>query len=333
MNPKKVLILGAGGAMGQYLVPYLAEKGCKVDAVALNEINYENPAVTWYKGNAKDWGFRNELLAKNYDAVIDFLVYPSKEVPFYLPQMLDSTGHYVYISSGRIYDNLERPVRETSPRLIDTCKDPLLVNSDDYCIYKARGENILTSSGKKNWTIVRPATTYSFMRYQLVTLEARDNVGRAFAGKDVVVPIQAKEKPASLSWGKDVARMIGELLFCDGALCEAFNVNSAESRTWGEIADYYKDICNLNAVWVDKEDYLKIVNPNPYELAPRWQLEYARLFDREVDNSKVLSVTGLKQEDMMPLYDGLKYEISRTPRDIDWGTNVRMDEYLAAMKR
>jgi ribosomal protein S12 methylthiotransferase len=61
--------------------------------------------------------------------------------------------------------------------------------------------------------------------------------------------------------------------------------------------------------------------------------EYARLFDREVDNSKVLSVTGLKQEDMMPLYDGLKYEISRTPRDIDWGTNVRMDEYLAAMKR
>lgn len=333
MNPKKVLILGAGGAMGQYLVPYLAEKGCKVDAVALNDINYENPAVTWYKGNAKDWGFRNELLAKNYDAVIDFLVYPSREVPFYLPQMLDSTGHYVYISSGRIYDNLERPVRETSPRLIDTCKDPLLVNSDDYCIYKARGENILTSSGKKNWTIVRPATTYSFMRYQLVTLEARDNVGRAFAGKDVVVPIQAKEKPASLSWGKDVARMIGELLFCDGALCEAFNVNSAESRTWGEIADYYKDICNLNAVWVDKEDYLKIVNPNPYELAPRWQLEYARLFDREVDNSKVLSVTGLKQEDMMPLYDGLKYEISRTPRDIDWGTNVRMDEYLAAMKR
>ncbi len=333
MNPKKVLILGAGGAMGQYLVPYLAEKGCQVDAVALNDINYENPAVTWYKGNAKDWGFRNELLAKNYDAVIDFLVYPSKEVPFYLPQMLDSTGHYVYISSGRIYDNLERPVRETSPRLIDTCKDPLLINSDDYCIYKARGENILTSSGKKNWTIVRPATTYSFMRYQLVTLEARDYVGRAFAGKDVVVPIQAKEKPASLSWGKDVARMIGELLFCDGALCEAFNVNSAESRTWGEIADYYKDICNLNAVWVDKEDYLKIVNPNPYELAPRWQLEYARLFDREVDNSKVLSVTGLKQEDMMPLYDGLKYEISRTPRDIDWGTNVRMDEYLAAMKR
>ena len=126
--------------------------------------------------------------------------------------------------------------------------------------------------------------------------------------------------------------MIGELLFHEAALGEAFNINSAESRTWGEIADYYKDICNLKAVWVDKEDYLAILNPNPYNLRFRWQLEYARLFDREVDNSKVLAVTGLKQEDMMPLYEGLKLEIGRTPRDLDWGTNQRMDDYLKRMK-
>ena len=70
MNPKKVLVIGASGAMGQYLVPYLAEKGCKVDAIALNDMTSEHPDVTWYKGNAKDWGFRNEFLSKNYDAII-----------------------------------------------------------------------------------------------------------------------------------------------------------------------------------------------------------------------------------------------------------------------
>ena len=333
MKPEKVLVLGAGGAMGSYLVPYLAEKGCKVDGVALEDLQSDNPNITWIKGNAKDWDFLKKLLAKNYDAIVDFLIYGSAEIPFYLPMMLNSTGHYVFTSSGRIYDNLERPVKETSPRLIDSCKDPLLINSDDYCIYKARGENILTSSGRKNWTITRPATTYSFMRYQLVTLEAHDTVGRAFAGKEVVVPIQAKDKPATLSWGGDAARMIGELLFHEAALGEAFNINSAESRTWGEIADYYKDICNLKAVWVDKEDYLAILTPNPYNLRFRWQLEYARLFDREVDNSKVLAVTGLKQEDMMPLYDGLKMEIDRTPRDYEWRNNQRMDDYLAALKR
>ena len=39
------------------------------------------------------------------------------------------------------------------------------------------------------------------------------------------------------------------------------------------------------------------------------------------------------QEDMMPLYDGLKLEISRTPRDFDWGTNQRMDDYLKKIKK
>jgi hypothetical protein len=110
-------------------------------------------------------------------------------------------------------------------------------------------------------------------------------------------------------------------------------VDGVESRTWGEIAAYYKDICNLKAVWVDKEDYLAILTPNPYNLRFRWQLEYARLFDREVDNSKVLAVTGLKQEGMMPLYDGLKMEIGRTPRDYEWQNNQRMDDYLAALER
>ena len=129
-----------------------------------------------------------------------------------------------------------------------------------------------------------------------------------------------------------VLPMIGALLFCKCAFGEVYNINSAEHHTWGEIADYYKEICGLKAVWVDKEDYLKILNPDPCCPGPRWQLEYARLFDREVDNSKVLAATGMKQSDLMPLYDGLKMEIDRTPKDHPWPNNRRMDDYLAAMK-
>ena len=332
MKPEKVLVLGATGAMARYMIPFLAENGCQVDGITLDEVESKNPNVKYYKGNAKDPALLREFLSHNYDAVVDYLTYPTRDIPLYLPQLLDHTGHYIFLSSGRVYDNLEKPVKETSPRLIDSSKDPLLLSSDDYCIYKARGENLLFSWKRKNWTIVRPATTYSYLRYQLVTLEAANTVGRAFAGKKVVVPIQAKDKPATLSWGGDAGKMIGKLLFCEAALGEAFNINSAENHTWGEIADYYKDICGLDAVWVDKEDYLKIIDPDPYHFAPRWQLEYARLFDREVDNSKVLAVTGMKQSDMMPLYDGLKMEISRTPKDYPWPNNQRMDDYLAAMK-
>ena len=330
MEPKKVLVLGATGAMARYMIPYLAERGCEVDGIALDAAESKYPNVKYHQGNAKDPALRDEFLSRNYDAIVDYLTYGSAEIPFVLPRILDHTGQYVYLSSGRVYDNLEKPVRETSPRLIDTSKDPYLLNSDDYCIYKARGENLLFAMPRKNWTIVRPATTYSYLRYQLVTLEAADTVGRAFAGKQVVVPEQARNKPATLSWGGDAGRMIGALLFCGCALGEVYNINSAEHHTWGEIADYYKDICGLESVWVDQEDYIRILNPDPNFRAIRWQLEYDRLFDRIMDNSKVLAATGMKQESLKKLYDGLKYEISRCPKNFNWKANTAMDEYLAS---
>ena len=48
-----------------------------------------------------------------------------------------------------------------------------------------------------------------------------------------------------------------------------------------------------------------------------------------MDNSKVLSATGMKQESLTKLYDGLKCEIARCPRDVAWPVNAAMDEYLA----
>ncbi len=334
MNSKKnVLVLGASGAMGKYLVPRLAELGYNIDAVSLDAIpktiSNVNPIQV---KNAKDKTVFRELLAQNYDGIVDFLTYPTSDIPYYLPQALDHTDHYIYLSSCRVFADKEHPVRESSPRLIDVSDDPLLLNSDDYCIYKARGENLLRSRARKNWTIVRPATTYSLMRYQLVTLEAADTVGRAWAGKKSVVPIQAQDKPATLSWGGDVAKMLAGILFNDKALGDDFNVATGESHTWNEIASYYKDICGLEAVWVDKEDYIRIRCKDPYQMGARWQLEYARLFMRITDNSKILNLLGMKQSDLIKLYDGLKMEIERCPKDTVWKVNTAMDEYLANLK-
>jgi hypothetical protein len=41
---------------------------------------------------------------------------------------------------------------------------------------------------------------------------------------------------------------------------------------------------------------------------PTWQLRYDRMFDRVMDNRKILDATGMKQFELMPLYDGLKLE-------------------------
>lgn len=334
MNPaKRILVLGATGAMGQYLLPVLAERDYQIDGVSLDDPGERIPNVNYIKANAKDKTLFRQFLNSNYDAIIDFMTYPTGELANTLPLVLDHTGQYLYISSCRVFDDKEHPVRESSPQLIDTSDDVLLRNSDDYCIYKARGERILRSRSKRNWTIVRPSTTYSFMRYQLVTLEAANTVGRARAGKKVVLPEQARHCPASMSWGGDVARMIAGLVFNEKALGDSFNVTSSEARTWDEIAGYYRDICGLEAVWADKEDYLRILSPDPYNMGPRWQLEYARMFSRIYDNAKILETAGMKQSELIPLYDGLKLEISRCPKDTVWPVNTAMDEYLASIKR
>lgn len=328
---KKVLVLGSTGAMGKYLVPLLADAGYRVDAVALEKWPTRHPNITPVVGNAlEDRNFRMELLARPYDAIVDFLIYNTSRAANLLPDAVRNTGHYIFLSSYRVYADSEHPIRETSPRLIDVSPDVLLRNSDDYSIYKARGENILRSFEKRNWTIVRPAITYSLLRYQLVTLEASNTVGRAFAGKAVVLPEQARNVQGTMSWAGDVARMIAGLLFNSRAFGETFTVSTAEHHTWGEIAEYYREICRLRAVWVDMEDYLRVRLPRPFTIGDRWQLVCDRLYDRIVDNSKILEVTGMKQSELKPLYDGLEYEIGRCPRDYPWIANPAMDEFLAA---
>jgi len=327
---KKVLVLGSTGAMGRYLVPELIKLNYDVTDVGLDEKAPWSDSARHIKGNAFDKEFLTELLKEEFDGIVNFMDYGKYDFADYYKLFLENCEHYIFLSSCRIYDDKEQPIKESSPRLWDSSEDEELKASHDYCIQKAQNEDLLMASPYGNFTIVRPATTFSTMRLQLVTHEFKDCVGRAMMGKKVVLPVQAKDKPATLSWGGDVAKMIARILFKNEAMREAYNVCSAEHRTWEEISEYYRELVGLEAVWVDKEDYIKIKSPEMRKNV-RWQLEYARLFRRITDNSKVLALTGLKQEELMPMYDGLKLEISNIPKDYipaDTEVGIRMDEYL-----
>ena len=186
--------------------------------------------------------------------------------------------------------------------------------------------------------IIRPAITYSLMRYQLATMEAPMTVARAFAGKPVVLPEQVRTKFTTMTWAGDAAEMTAKLLFNPSAYGEDFTVATSECHTWEEIAGYYKEICNLQAVWVDAEIYNTI--PGYTDIFSRWQLMYDRMYDRIIDNAKVLAVTGMKQENLKPLREGLEYEIRRCPHDTDFGISgwvadhwTRMDEIAEGTKQ
>ena len=330
---ERVLVIGSTGAMGSYLVPYLADLGYQVTGVSKDDEVPYNENVKCLKGDAFDPNFLDPLLAENFDGIVNFMSYGKHPFSDYMKRFLDHTGHYVFLSSCRVYANEEVPVRETSPRLLDVSKDEVLLASNDYCIHKAKAENLLMESGYDNWSVVRPATILSKRCFKLVTLEASNTVGRAKRGKKVVLPVQAYDKPATLSWAGDVSRQMSLLLFKKEALREMYNVCSAEHRTWGEIAGYYHEFCGLEPIWVDKEEYLRILDPEVHP-GVRWQLEYARLFTRITDNSKILNLTGLKQENMKPIRTAIKEMFEELPAGFEFPETPiykRMDEYLKSL--
>lgn len=309
---QKVLILGATGAMGTYLTRKATAAGYQVDAVSLDAKQSDSPNLRYIQTKeARDPAFVDEILKNHYDIVVDFMIYDSITFRNTYRKYLNNVGQYIYTSSCRVYANEENPIRENSPRLMDVTTDPQLLFSDDYCMLKARSENALRASGCKNWTIIRPSTTYSVKRCQLLTLERPIILKHIRSGQPVLLSEPARNIPASLTWAGDVADMILGLMGNDQALGDDFNVTSSECRTWQEIADYYHDIFGLNYEWVDELTYQKFRDPTfdpETSLGAVWQLRYARMFNRAYDNSKMLRVTGLKQEQFKTLYEGLSHE-------------------------
>lgn len=321
----RVLVLGGTGAMGRYCVPELLRLGHEVEVVALDTLPSDHPNLHYAVGNCMDDDFIVELLKGQYDCVMDYMSYSLPHFKKRMKLFLDNTKHYIFLSSCRVFANEDDWVKETSPRLLDvsTDKDYLQLKETEYSLYKALEENMLRESGYKNWTIVRPATTYSTGRAQLVTLEANSFVYRALQGKKVVLPVEAKHCPATLSWGGDVGIMIARLVLNEKAYGEDYNVATAEYHTWEEIAKMYEDLLGLQYEWVDKETYLRCIADDNWYPYAKYQLIYARLFNRKTDNSKILEITGMKQEELMPLYDGLKLELAKVSLD-----NIRPNTFI-----
>ena len=329
---EKILVIGYG-AMAMYLVPDLSARGYQVDVYCMEQVTEQFEGVTFHQANAFEDGFLKNLLETGgYDAAVDFLMYDTEEkFRQYYKLFLDNVRHYIFLSTYRIYANEEHPVKETSPRLLEVVRDPeYQATENEYSRYKALEENVLRESGYQNFTIIRPAITYSKYRFQLVTLEAQVVIERARKGKKIILPEAAMDVQATMSWAGDVAKMISGLLLNPEAMGETYSVCTAEHHTWREVAEYYKEIAGLEYVTVDTETYYQLWADSKYA---RYQLEMDRFFDRIMDNSKILNITGLKQENLMPLKDGLRREFEALPADYTWPAspvNDRMDAWLEA---
>ena len=333
MGKKKILVLGGTGAMGVYVVPELLAIGYEVHVVSLDNLASENPNLTYIQADAKDDKYLAELLKNKYDAIIDFLIYLTPEFKARHELLMSNTDHYIFISTYRVYADKDKITTEKSPRLLDVCEDKEYLKEEEYALFKAREEDIIFNSKFKNWTILRPAVTYSKYRYQLTVLEAPVLVYRMMKGKKVLLPKEPLTVSGTMTWAGDVAKMMSRIVLNEKTLGEVYTISTAEHHTWGEIADYYKQISGLIYETADMDTFLNVMAPgNTYT---RYQLVYDRMFNRIMDNSKILEVTGMKQSDFITLKEGLSLELNNLPKDYEWpysDINERMDQYFEKHK-
>ena len=332
---KKILILGATGAMATYLVPALLEKGMYVTGVSLDDVTSDDPRLRYVKGNAMDKAFLEEILMDGYDAIVDFMVYNRKELfEEYYKLYLENTSHYIFLSTYRIYAD-EYPITENSLRLLEAEKPSDFVSFEEYSIYKAEEEDLLRSSEYRHFTIVRPAVTYSQCRFQLTPLEANVLIYIMLHGKTVILPEGAMDCEATMSWAGDIAKMLSAIILNPKTYGETYTVSTAEHHTWRQIAEMYKRIGGLKYITVKNEEYIELLGGSVYV---KQQLEYDRCYHRIIDNTKILQLCGFSQAELMPLEEGLRMEFeSLTEERLGRiGCNIKvnnsMDAYLKALK-
>lgn len=283
----KVLLLGGTGVMGTALSEELQKNRIEV-YITTRSFRKSRRSEHYIQGNAMDVSFLETVCGLHYwDAVVDFMSYKTEQFRERVEMLLNATKQYVYISTGRVYGHNEYPIKESSPKLLDISNDIEYLKTDEYALTKARQENILLQSGRKNYTIVRPCIIYGDERLQLGVLEKEEWLYRALHGREIVFCKEILDKTTTMTNGKDVASAFIKIIGNNQCLGETYHITCNHHRTWEQIFNIYrsaiKNICG-------KEIKLKIVSLKDFiDSRPeflKYQVIYDRVYDKIFDTHK-----------------------------------------------
>lgn len=284
----KILLLGGTGAMGEHLSHILYKRGDEVYITSRKKRENEE-GLHYIHGNAHDFFFLQKILINKWDCIVDFMVYSTEEFKARIEFLLNATKQYIFLSSSRVYANWDNPIKESSPRLLDIIDDKDYLRTDEYALKKAREENILFFSSKKNFTIIRPYITYSENRLQLGDLEHANWLTRALDGRTIVFSEDVASHYTTVTYGFDVAKGIAAVIGTPKALGEVYHITCNVSIKWSEILNIY-----LNAIesYTGIRPKVKMI-PSSIKLKNKrtlFQVKYDRLYDRIFDNSKIMEL-------------------------------------------
>lgn len=317
---KKILILGGTGAMGTSLVEQAAQMRYDVYVTSRKVRRSDDKNIHYVQGDAHDLSFLSVLLKDSYDAVIDFMIYTSKQLfEERVDLFLNATKQYFFLSSSTVYAESNGKITEETSRFVDVHGVERAMYNRPYIAYKAQQEDVLKQCKNKNWTIIRPYITYAEERIQLGNFEKEIWLYRALKNKTIVFPEEVSERVTTLTYGKDVARAILKMIGNEKAYGEIFHITTSQSIKWKKVLEIY-----LNTI----EEIMgfcpavKASERNAFYSSPD------RLQDRIFDNRKIQELAKL---DFTDVETGLKQcvksfiEEKREFREIPWAIHGRHD--------
>lgn len=290
----KILILGGTGAIGQELVPLLAEDKNTI-IVTSRQKRLPSKEIEFIQGNAKDIYFIRKLLSdKHFDVIVDFMLYSEEEFRERYELLLSACDQYIFFSSSRVYAESDMPICETSARLLDVSTDKDFLEDGEYSLTKAKEEDILKESKFKNWVIIRPYKTYSTRRLQLGVLEMEQWLYRAIEGKTVVALGDIRNLHTSLTYSKDTAKILHRILGDNSFNGEIFQIANPEPITWADVIDVYSLCIECKLGKRMKIRYEKDTSNAELLFKNKYRIKYDGLIDRTFDDSKIVRLMGDK---------------------------------------
>ena len=323
---KKILLIGGTGAIGMYMIPLLLEQNYEVFVTSRRERTSNHELLHYLQGDGHDISWLEAITNQRaFDFVVDFMIYGYLEFEERYQRLLALGNQYLFLSTYRVFANEDAIIVESSPRKLDVLKKYPHFIYDGYGISKAKQENLLRNSGNVNYSIIRPSMTFSRNRFQYGAADNFDIIRALRHGKS---PMSETMLPlaTTLTYGKDVAKMMVNLLKNEAIKGQELNVVSGEYHTWQVISEMFNRVFGLEMVPVSNDRYINLTG--------QWRTMIDRVFPRVFDNSKVLELANMKQSDLFTLEAGLNEAFKESSLDYyrnahtKWDIHAKFDYFL-----
>ncbi len=242
----RILILGGTRFVGRHIVEALLSAGHIVSILNRGRTPDELPTRVERLRGDRDEGESGlaALSDRTWDACVDVSGYTPRQVRPSAESLRTRVARYVYVSAVSVYgDPIDRPVRETFPRLPPAGDDVTEVTGETYGNLKVACENIVQDIYGNRCALLRPQVVAGphdpLDRYSYW-------VRRALEGGEMLAPGDGSDHVQVID-ARDLARFTSTVIEND--LDGAFNL-AGPRLTWARFTDV---LGAERAVWVAAE--------------------------------------------------------------------------------